>query len=110
MLAYLPEAERERALEQLLLDVPLDSIAADPDSHRSLLRQKIREVRTDVYLYGPHPVVPGVSGVAAPIPSRTSVPYLSLSISAIDVRNPNERIGDLSRLLLDTATMTDAIM
>jgi DNA-binding IclR family transcriptional regulator len=111
LLAYLPEAERERALHQLRLDVPLDSIAADPDSHRSLLRQKIREVRTDGYLYGPHLVVPGVSGVAAPIPSRTSVPYMSLSISAIDVRLPDERIPDLSRLLLDTAArMTEAII
>ena len=112
LLAHLSENERALALEQLHLNAAADSTAAaDPEQMRSVLRQKIADVQRDGYFWGANVVRPGVSGIAAPILSRTTTPYMALSISMVEARLPAERLPDLRARLLDTAKrMSEAIL
>ena len=98
--------------EQLHLNAAADSTAAaDPDEMRAVLRQKIDDVKRDGYFWGANVVRPGVSGIATPILSRTTTPYMALSISMVEARLPAERVPDLKTKLLDTAAkMSDAIL
>ncbi len=109
LLAYLSEAERELALEQLHLNAAADSTAAeDPAAMRSLLRRKVDDVLRDGCIHGPNIVRPGVSGIAAPIRSRTTTPYMALAISMVEARLPPERVPELRAKLLDTAARMSA--
>jgi len=112
LLAYLSQVERERALEQLHLNATADSsAAADPEGLRLVLRQKIDDVLRDGYLTGANVVRPGLSGMAAPILSHTTTPYMALSISMVEGRLPAERLPELRDRLLDTAArMSNAIL
>ena len=112
LLAHLSERERELALEQLHLNAAADSTAADdPDEMRAVLREKVEDVRRDGYFWGANVVRPGVSGIATPILSRTTTPYMALSISMVEARLPSERVPELRGRLLDTAAkMSDAIL
>ncbi|MCS5734508.1 IclR family transcriptional regulator [Herbiconiux daphne] len=112
LLAHLAEAERERALAQLHLNAAADSTAAaDPDGLREVLREKVAEVQRDGWFFGANVVRPGVAGLAAPILSGTSAPYMALSISAVESRLPAERLPELRARLLETAArMSGAIL
>ncbi|MGW4291090.1 IclR family transcriptional regulator [Streptomyces sp. NPDC004673] len=75
---------------------------ASRDFHDTLaaVRRSIRQVRESGYCHSVDTVMPGVSGVAAPIPSATSEPYMALTISAINDRLPLRRVEELAPLLL----------
>jgi DNA-binding IclR family transcriptional regulator len=112
LLAQLPETERSRALEQLQLNAAEESFAeTDPDRLRPILLQKIEDVRRDGFFWGPNVVRPGVTGMAAVVPSHTTTPYVAVSISTIESRLPAERVAEVSAQLMDTVRkMSDAIL
>ena len=47
--------------------------------------------------------MPGISGMAAPIPSATRQPYMTVSISAVEDRLHADRVKELAPQLLKTA-------
>ncbi len=112
LLAHLSQAERNRAIEQLPLNAPPESAAADdPEALQKFLLDTFDAIRRDGYFWAPNIVRQGVAGMAAVIPSHTSTPYMAVSISAIESRLPAERIPEVSALLLRTARqMSDAIL
>lgn len=55
------------------------------------------------YFFDKDTVMRGVSGMAAPIPSRTADPYMAITISAINDRLPPSRVDELAPLLLEAA-------
>ncbi|AVI00223.1 IclR family transcriptional regulator (plasmid) [Streptomyces sp. WAC00288] len=74
------------------------------------VRQEIAQVRERGYCFDKDTAMPGVSGMAAPIPSETAEPYMALTISAINDRLPPRRVDELAPLLLRTAReMTSCI-
>ncbi|MFF9854235.1 IclR family transcriptional regulator [Streptomyces litmocidini] len=85
---------------------------APQDLHETLatVRQEIAQVREHGYCFDRDTAMPGVSGMAAPIPSETAEPYMALTISAINDRLPPRRVDELAPLLLRTAReMTSCI-
>ncbi|MER8029901.1 IclR family transcriptional regulator [Streptomyces bauhiniae] len=78
---------------------------ASQDFHETLVtvRQEIAQVRERGYCFDRDTAMPGVSGMAAPIPSETAKPYMALTISAINDRLPPARVEELAPLLLRVA-------
>lgn len=103
LLALQDEHERRSAIHRLSLDAP----AAWVEKHRRQLerqiRERITEVRTQGYCAGKNIVMPGVAGMAAPIPSAMWPPYMTVSISAIEDRLTAARVKELAPRLLKTA-------
>lgn len=103
LLALLGEDERRAIVNKLALDAPADWVEQHRHQLERQIRDKIEEVRTLGYCAGPNIVMPGVAGMAAPVPSATREPYMSLSISAIEERLHAERVRELAPRLLKTA-------
>lgn len=103
LLALLGEDERRAIVNKLALDAPADWVERHRHQLEPQIRDKIEEVRTLGYCAGPNIVMPGVAGMAAPVPSATREPYMSLSISAIEERLHAERVRELAPRLLKTA-------
>lgn len=101
LLADLPASEQEKALASRTFDVP-EGWLGDTDVD-ALLRSKLADVQQLGYCGGASVVMPGVSGLAAPIASATQRPYMAISISAVEARLTPQRISDLAPLLLSAA-------
>ena len=103
LLALEGEDERRSAIHRLALDAPREWV----EKHRRRLERQIRdridEVRERGYCAGKNIVMPGIAGMAAPIPSATRAPYMTVSISAIEDRLHAERIQQLAPRLLRAA-------
>lgn len=108
LLALLAEEERHMIINKLVLDAPADWVEERRHQLERQIRDKIEEVQTGGYCAGKNIVMPGVAGMAAPIPSATRTPYMSLSISAIEERLDAERIKELAPRLLKTARAMSA--
>ena len=67
------------------------------------VRQAITQVHERGYFFDKDTVLHGVSGMAAPIPSKTSEPYWAITFSAINDRLPPARVDELAPLLLEAA-------
>ncbi|MFF7187623.1 IclR family transcriptional regulator [Streptomyces sp. NPDC008222] len=67
------------------------------------VRRAIAQVHERGYFFDRDTVMRGVSGMAAPIPSRTADPYMAITISAINDRLPPSRVDELAPLLLEAA-------
>ncbi|MGV9821893.1 IclR family transcriptional regulator [Nocardia xishanensis] len=67
------------------------------------VRRQIADVRQHGWCFDTDTVLPGVTGMAAPVPSRTRQPYMAVTISAVDDRLPPERIRALREPLLAAA-------
>lgn len=110
LLAHMDDERRERAIEMLHRDAPAGTAAADPGTFRDLVREKIGDVLREGFVWGPNLVMPGVAGIAAPIPSRSSEPYMAMSISAVEQHMPTARVPELKAILLRAvARMSAAI-
>lgn len=103
LLAQLDENERHSLVNKLVLDAPANWVEERRHQLERQIRDKIEEVRTLGYCAGKNIVMPGIAGMAAPIPSTTRTPYMSLSISAIEERLHAERVRELAPRLLKTA-------
>lgn len=103
LLAQLDESVRNSLINKLALDAPADWVDERRHQLERQIREKIEEVKVLGYCAGKNTVMPGVAGMAAPIPSATQTPYMSISISAIEERLNTERVKDLAPRLLKTA-------
>ncbi|MFB6674294.1 IclR family transcriptional regulator [Streptomyces sp. NPDC056390] len=92
---------------QLLVHEPLRRLMGaatlDGDTVAAAVRRQVAEIRERGYCFDTDTVMPGVSGMAAPIPSRSSDPYMAITITAINDRLPPQRVSELGPLLLTAA-------
>jgi DNA-binding IclR family transcriptional regulator len=110
LLALMGEDEQRSAINKLALDAPPEWVEAHRRQLERTIREKIDEVLALGYCSGKNIVMPGVSGMAAPIPSRTRPPYMALSISAVEERLSPERVLELVPHLLRTANDISAFI
>ncbi|WP_157264059.1 IclR family transcriptional regulator [Azohydromonas aeria] len=103
LLAAMGEEEQRVRIQRMALDAPPDWIDKNRWGVERAIREKLAEVAALGYCAGPNVVMPGVAGMAAPVPSRTQSPYLALSISAVEQRLSPERVQALAPRLLATA-------
>lgn len=75
----------------------------DPAVHVSQLKGALHQARTEGYVYGSNFYVPTIAGVAMPVPPRSGLPYIAVSISAVESRLPPERVAALRAQLEVTA-------
>lgn len=108
LLASSPEDVVIRALAAHLNDAPEGWW--EEQHSESRMREQIVDVMTKGYCGGPGLVLPGVSGMAAPVESQTGIPLLAVSISAIDSRLDEDRIALLApRLLAATRQISQLV-
>ena len=67
------------------------------------MRAQLDRLNEQGFCGGPGLVMPGVSGMAAPVPRNAGEPLLAVSISAIDSRLDESRISELAPRLLHAA-------
>lgn len=103
LLAQLEESERNSLINKLVLDAPSDWVEERRHHLERQIRDKIEDVLSLGYCSGKNIVMPGIAGMAAPIPSATRPPYMSVSISAIEERLHADRVKELAPRLLRTA-------
>ncbi|WP_255285505.1 IclR family transcriptional regulator domain-containing protein [Nocardia pseudobrasiliensis] len=86
--------------------------AAGRDFHDTLaaVRREIAQVQDRGYCFDKDTVMQGVSGMAAPIPSKTATPYMAITLSAINDRLPAQRVEELAPLLLEAAREAGAFI
>lgn len=97
----------DRALSAHLTDAPEGWWDDHPTEQE--MRNQIGGVATRGFCGGPGLVIPGVSGVAAPVPSASGPPRFAVSISAVDSRLDDDRIAVLTPQLLATAHQLAAV-
>lgn len=103
LLASLDQDEQRAAINRLALDAPRDWVEKHRRQLERQIRDRIAEVHTLGYCAGKNIVMPGIAGMAAPIPSRSRSPYMTVSISAVEDRLHAERVKALAPHLLKTA-------
>ena len=101
LLASTGAEAQSRALAAHLTDAP-EGWWDEQHSDRQMRAQMEQVVRAG-YCGGPGLVMPGVSGMAAPVLRNGALPLLAVSISAIDARLDDERIRELVPRLLHAA-------
>lgn len=110
LLGSLGEDERRAAINRLALDAPPTWVEQHRRQLERQIRDKIAEVQAQGYCAGRNIVMPGVAGMAAPIPSATQPPYMTVSISAVEDRLGPERVKELAPRLLKTAREMSAFI
>lgn len=75
----------------------------DPVRHMAQLTQALAQARTRGYVYGTDFFVPGIAGLAVPVPPRNGAPLLAVSISTVTARLQPERMAVLRPQLETTA-------
>jgi DNA-binding IclR family transcriptional regulator len=85
MIAFLPEEEVERMLENSVPKAATDRSIVDPDR----LRAELRKIRSRGYAINDQEVVMGITGVAAPIFGVSGAPIAAINLSiSHPVRGP----------------------
>ncbi len=103
LLSQMTQAEQQVMINRLELDAPKEWVAAHRNQLRRMLWERIAEVQELGYCAGPNMVMPGITGIAAPVPSNTQTPYMTISISAVEQRLSTERIASIAPRLLEAA-------
>lgn len=98
LLAYLPEAEQERAIAG-----PLKSYTAHTFVDPDLLRAEIARTRTRGYSIDNQELVLGIYCVAVPILNQVSRPVGAISITGTSVKAPGASIEPLIEMLNEAA-------
>jgi DNA-binding IclR family transcriptional regulator len=101
LLASSPPDVISRALDAHLTDAP--DGWWDQQQSETQMRAQLASVTNRGYCGGPGLVMPGVSGLAAPVHRSAGQPVLAISISAIDARLDDTRISQLAPRLLQAA-------
>jgi DNA-binding IclR family transcriptional regulator len=99
LLASVDAAEQDRVIAARVAETPPELAAGRETALRSMLGQ----INTLHYCWGNDMALPGLAGIAAPIPAERGVPWAAVSISAPSLRMPPARVGPLARRLLATA-------
>ncbi|MCK8681435.1 IclR family transcriptional regulator [Streptomyces lichenis] len=106
-IALLAWHEPERVEAQVRANAALRRLmrfpVAGPEETLTSVRRQITQVREYGYCFDKDTVMPGVSGMAAPVPSAASDPYLAITLSGVNDRLPAARIRDLAPQLLEAA-------
>lgn len=102
-LAQMPAAQREEQLSRPAMHAPDRWHEVDPAEREQALREALEQLDTQGYVYRGNVVMPGVSGLAIPVPAEQGTAIAAVSISAIDSRLPEERIDELLPALRATA-------
>lgn len=100
---HAPEAVDAQVLVHEPLRRVMGADTLDNDTVAATVHQQIAEIRERGYCFDKDSVMPGVSGMAAPIPSKSSDPYMAITITAINDRLPPQRVRELAPLLLTAA-------
>ncbi|MBF8193815.1 IclR family transcriptional regulator [Nonomuraea sp. K274] len=98
MLAFVPEATRER-----LLATPISSVTPATITDPGLLRAQLDEVRERGFATSYAERTPGIRTVAAPVFDHTGKVVGCLSVSGPETRMPQERMDELTPLVTATA-------
>ncbi|RRJ88278.1 IclR family transcriptional regulator [Gulosibacter macacae] len=101
MLGTMPPDLQESAIEHLQLTGIVAEI--DRPTLRDELRAAVASVGTQGWLTGANLVMPGLSGIGAPVPVASGLPIAAVSISAAEMRITPERAAKLAPELLNTA-------
>lgn len=103
LLAQLDGDAREQHLAHLEHDQPDAWRTTSLAEHEQALRVALAQIDADGYVYGTDVVMPGLAGIALPVPSSTGRPIAAVSISGLESRLPAEREPELLTLLRATA-------
>lgn len=107
LLAGLSRETQESALQHIIVD-PSEKQGPDLDTLEAMMREALRQVHTQGWCTGPGLVMPGLSGLAAPVPHPMGPPIVAISISAAEFRLTPERAAELAPALLATARAAGA--
>lgn len=108
LLGTLPAEAREAALHDIVVDAP--EPWGDEQFVENAIRSSIEQVRTRGWCVGPSLIMPGIAGIAAPVPNRDGTPVAAISISAVDTRLSASRAEELAPRLLATAARIGEIL
>lgn len=101
LLATLPEEVREAALSNIVVEAPPGW--ASTVELADAMHDAVRQVRLRGWCTGSGLVMPGISGIAAPVPHPDATPIAAVSISAIESRLPEARAEAIAPALLQAA-------
>ena len=110
-LGQLPQAEREEHLVRAEANNPaMEWRELGSTEYVQNLRQALRFYDENGYVFGHDVVVPGISGMALPVPTPQGAPYLSVSLSGINTRFQPDRKDRLHKLLQTAAARISSEM
>lgn len=110
-LAQLPPHKREEHLARAETNHPaLEWSESSSSEHVEILRQTVNAYEDTGYIFGHDVVVPGISGMAMPVPVRHGKPYLVVSLSGINSRFQPERLQRLHELLSNAVAQVEQVL
>ncbi|GAA2080281.1 IclR family transcriptional regulator [Actinomadura alba] len=105
LLAFVPDAVRERALA-----TPIQQITPATITDADALRAQLEQVRASGYAMSFSERTPGIRTVAAPIFDHTDRVIACLSLSGPETRMPRDRMDELAAEVMGTAwTVSEAL-
>jgi DNA-binding IclR family transcriptional regulator len=81
-----------------------------PNATDDYVRGQIASIRREGYGLSEGRLIPGATGLSAPVPTRDGRPYLAVSFSAISTRVPRSRVKPLAADLLATCARIAEVM
>lgn len=99
LLASVDAAERDRVIAARVAETSAELAVG----RETALRAMVEQVTTQHYCWGNDMALPGLAGIAAPIPAGHGAPQAAVSISAPTLRMSPARVRPLARRLLATA-------
>lgn len=111
LLANLPPATQEAALNHIVLDTAfVEEDPWSPAKREQHMRDALEQTRETGWCSGEGLVMPGLSGIAAPVPSKVGPPVAAVSVSAADSRLTAQRALELAPELLEIAEQLSAVI
>jgi DNA-binding IclR family transcriptional regulator len=99
LLAYLPEAERERLIEEMVLEAYTEYTVID----RDVLRTSLAEARAHGYIFAADDFYLGEYAIGAPVRDDSGAVVGAISVTAPNERDSPERRQELLGAVLDAA-------
>lgn len=102
LLASLPDRVIDASIDAFTVYAPTTWVQEHTEI-QSKMRKAVADIREQGWYVTDGVVMPGLSGMAAPIPNDEGLPIAAISITGIESRLPAERAEHLAPLLLATA-------
>ncbi|MGV1033681.1 MAG: IclR family transcriptional regulator [Microbacteriaceae bacterium] len=102
LLASMPQPAIEAALQTIVVDAPEKWVAQH--SLEREMRAAIADVQAQGWSYMTGVVMPGIAGMAAPVPNPDGLPLAAVSITTIESRLPRDRAERLAPALTAAAS------
>ncbi|MGN5765187.1 helix-turn-helix domain-containing protein [Acinetobacter calcoaceticus] len=104
LLAYLKEGDQRNWIQKPQLEAPVEWILANHLNFKKTIPNLIDKMKKDNYIYAQNLVYPNVSGITTVIPTKNAeIPYMTLSISAVNDKLQPEKADELIPKLIRTA-------